>query len=87
MEQASKRSSSHEGGLLHDPLHKGTRFPLVPKKDREDGRQRVSAQSDVSISGFPLPVSRRPAVPEPEMKTGLSSQATTSTQPTDSWLK
>jgi hypothetical protein len=30
MEQASKRSSSHEGGLLLDPLHKGTRFSSVP---------------------------------------------------------
>jgi hypothetical protein len=53
MEQACKRSSSHEGGLLH-PLHKGTRFPFpsVPQKDREDGRQWVSAQSDVPISGL-----------------------------------
>jgi hypothetical protein len=25
MEQASKRSSSYEGGLLLDPMHKGTR--------------------------------------------------------------
>jgi hypothetical protein len=52
MEQACKRSSSHEGGLLHYPLHKGTRFPSVPQNDREDGRQWVSAQSDVPISGF-----------------------------------
>jgi hypothetical protein len=43
MEQASMRSSSLEGGLLLDPLHKGTRFPSVPK-DHEDRQQRVSAQ-------------------------------------------
>jgi hypothetical protein len=51
MEQACKRSSSHEGGLMHDPLHKGTCFPSVPQKDREDGCQWVSAKSDVPISG------------------------------------
>jgi hypothetical protein len=87
MEQANKRSSSHEGGLLHDPLHKGTRFPSVPKKDCKDGRQRVSAQSDVPVSGFPLPVSRSQAVPEPEMLTRFSSQATTSNQSTDLLLQ
>jgi hypothetical protein len=51
--------------------------PSVPM-DREDGRQRVPAQLDLPISGFPLPVSCRQAVPEPEMIIGLSSQATTS---------
>jgi hypothetical protein len=35
MEQASKRSSSHEGGLLLDPQHKGTSFPPMPK-DRDN---------------------------------------------------
>jgi hypothetical protein len=34
MEQASKRSASHEGGLLLDPLHMRTRFSSVPG-DRE----------------------------------------------------
>jgi hypothetical protein len=52
LEQASKRSSSHEGGLLLDPLHKGTRFPSLVK-DREDRQQRVSAQIISSVSGFP----------------------------------
>jgi hypothetical protein len=28
MEQVSETSSSHEGGLLRDPLHKRTHFPL-----------------------------------------------------------
>jgi hypothetical protein len=51
MEQASKRSSSHEGGLLLDPLHKGTRFPSVCK-DREDRQQQVSAQLCSSVSSF-----------------------------------
>jgi hypothetical protein len=87
MELACKRSSSHDGGLLHDPLHKGTCFPSVPQKDREDGRQWVSAQSEVPISSFPLPFSRHQAVREPEIITGLSSQATTSTQPTDLLLQ
>jgi hypothetical protein len=86
MEQASKRSSSHEGGLLLDPLHKITHFPSVPM-DREDGRQRVSAQVDSPVSGFSLPVSRRQAVPEPEMITGFSSLATTSNRPTDLLLQ
>jgi hypothetical protein len=50
MEQASKRSSSHEGGLLLDPLHMRARFHSVPR-DREDRRRRVSALVDSSISG------------------------------------
>jgi hypothetical protein len=52
MEQASKRSSSHEGGLLLDPLHMRTRFPSV-RKDREDRQQRVSAQLCSSVFGIP----------------------------------
>jgi hypothetical protein len=55
--------------------------------DREDGRQWVSAQIDFPISSFSLPVFRLLAVPEPEIITGLSSQATTSTQPTDLFLQ
>jgi hypothetical protein len=51
MEQASKRSSSHEGGLLLDPLHMRTRFAPVPR-DREERRQRVSAQGQVDSSIF-----------------------------------
>jgi hypothetical protein len=66
MEQASKRSPSHEGGLLLDPLHKGTRFPLLPK-DREDRQRRVPALHRSSVSGFPPPVVRRLASPEPEI--------------------
>jgi hypothetical protein len=85
-EQASKRSSYHEGGLLLDPLHKRTRFPSVPM-DREDGRQLVPAPVDSPVSGFSLPVSRRRAVPEPEMITGFSSLATSSSQPTDLLLQ
>jgi hypothetical protein len=51
MEQASKTYSSHEGGVLLDP-----RFPSL-LKDREDRKQRVSAQifrfstSGCSLSG------------------------------------
>jgi hypothetical protein len=86
MEQASKRSSSHEGGLLLDPLHKGTHFPSVPK-DREDRQQRVSAQLCSSVSGFPTLVIRRLAPPEPEIHTGYSSHATSSTQSTDLLLQ
>jgi hypothetical protein len=55
MEQASRRSSSHEGGLLLDPLHKGISFPLMPK-DREDRQHSIPAQHRSSVSGFPPPV-------------------------------
>jgi hypothetical protein len=72
MEQASKRSSSHEGGLLLDPQHKGTSFPLMPK-DREGRQRRASAQHRLSISSFPLLVVRRLAAPEPEIQTGNPS--------------
>jgi hypothetical protein len=75
MEQASKRSSSHEGGLLLDPLHNGTRLPSL-LNDREDRQQRVSAQISSSVSGFPPPVTCRLAAPELEIQTGCSSQAT-----------
>jgi hypothetical protein len=57
MEQASKRSS-HEGGLLLDPLHKETCFPTL-LKDCEDRQRRVSTQYRSSVSGFPPPVVRR----------------------------
>jgi hypothetical protein len=87
MEQASKRTSSHEGGLLLDPLHKKTRFSSVPRKDREERHHRVPTHVDLSTSGFPLPVSRCQAAPEPEMTTGFSSQATTSNQSTDLLLQ
>jgi hypothetical protein len=59
MEQASKRASSHEGGLLLDPLHKNTCFSSVPIKDREERHQRGSTHVDSSVSGFPFPVSCR----------------------------
>jgi hypothetical protein len=59
MEQASKRSSSHEGGFLHDPIHKGSRFS-VPM-DREDRQQWVSAQFCLSVSGFPTLVACSPS--------------------------
>jgi hypothetical protein len=52
MEQASKRTSSHEGGLLLDPLHKKIQFSSVPM-DREDRHQRVSAQVE-SVSGYKI---------------------------------
>jgi hypothetical protein len=75
MEQASKGSFPHVGGLLLDPLHKKIKFSSVPM-DREDRHQRVSAQVE-SVSGykkkkkkkkkkFPLPVSCRQTTPEPE---------------------
>jgi hypothetical protein len=50
MEQASKGSFPHEGGLLLDPLHKKIIFSSVPM-DREDRHQRVSAQVE-SVSGY-----------------------------------
>jgi hypothetical protein len=80
-----ERSSSLEGGLLLDPLHMRTRCSSVPM-DREDRHQRVSAQLGSSVSGFPFPVSRCQAAPEPEIKTGYSSQATYSNQSTNDLL-
>jgi hypothetical protein len=71
---------------LLDPLHKKIHFSSVPK-NREDRRQRVSAQVESSVSGFPLPVSSRHAIPEPEIVTGFSSQATTSNQSTNLLLQ
>jgi hypothetical protein len=49
--------------------------------------QRVSAQLGLSVSGFPFPVTRCQAAPEPEIKTGYSSQATSSNQFTDLLLQ
>jgi hypothetical protein len=86
MEQACRRSSSHEEGLLLDPLRKKTSFSSIPK-DREERHQRGTTHVDLSASGFPLPVSRRQAAPEPEITTGFSSQATTSNQSTDLLLQ
>jgi hypothetical protein len=88
MEQASKSPppSSHEEGLLLDPLHMGTRFPSL-LNDREDRQQQVSAQISLSVSGFSPPVARRLATPEPEIQTGYSSQATSLTQSTDLLLQ
>jgi hypothetical protein len=63
-----------------------TRFSSVPK-DREDRHPRVSTQLGSSVSGFPIPVARRLAAPELEIKTGYSSQATSSNQSTDLLLQ
>jgi hypothetical protein len=59
MEQASKKSSSYEEGLLLDPLHKhkGTGFSLLPK-DREDRTTEGSRPTSFvcfrfSITGCP----------------------------------
>jgi hypothetical protein len=90
MEQASKRSSSHEGGLLLDPLHKGSSLPLMAK-DREGRQRRVSAQRRSSVSSFPPPVVRHLAAPEPEIPTGNPShyhgKTTSSDQTTELLLK
>jgi hypothetical protein len=54
------------------------------------GREICFNTSSMPLDGAPttpLPVSRRQAVPEPEIITGLSSQATTSTQPTELFLQ
>jgi hypothetical protein len=58
----------------------------VPK-DREDRHQRVSTQLGSSVSGFPIPVARRLAALEPEIKTGYSSQVTSSKHSTDLLLQ
>jgi hypothetical protein len=55
--------------------------------DREDRHQRVSAQLGSSVSSFPIPVTHRQAAPEPKIKTGYSSQATSSNQSTDLLLQ
>jgi hypothetical protein len=66
---------------LLDPLHMGTRFPSL-LKDHEDRQQRLSAELCSSVSGFPPPVARHLAAPDPVIRTGYSSQATSSTQST-----
>jgi hypothetical protein len=81
MEQASKRSSSHEGGLLLDPLHMRTRFSSV--------RKDVNGFPPRLIRLFPVFHFRflHQAAPELEMTTGFPSQATTSNQSTDLLLQ
>jgi hypothetical protein len=84
MGQASKRSSSHERGLLLDLQHKGTSFPLIA--DREGRHRLVPTQLRSSFSGHPPPVARHLATPEMEFQTGNPSHMATSSDQSNELL-